>query len=289
MNELSPEARRILGLARRGDELKDADRARLDHRVARRLALAAGVTGTALGTAKVATGTAILSTMLGKGLITGTLVVAAVAGGWKATEHYVSQERAVPGVAVSVVPTSNLTPKQPNMTGQLVAQPIETEQLVAQPMLRLDEAVVTAPAAPRRDDGAVTASSVPRDVAATNQPQKIRSRADTKVQSGADDAEPASDGPTDPLLAEVAALREAQKAMSAGQPEQTLGLITEQDKRFAGGALAQERAAAKIFALCNLGRVAEARVGAAAFDRRWPRSPLISRVRRACGSDAIER
>jgi hypothetical protein len=88
--------------------------------------------------------------------------------------------------------------------------------------------------------------------------------------------EPPSD--VDPLQAETAALRRAQRAIRSGDPERALALIREQDATYRGGALAQERAAARIFALCDLGRTEEARAEIRRFGRQWPRSPLLSRV-----------
>ncbi len=88
--------------------------------------------------------------------------------------------------------------------------------------------------------------------------------------------EPPSD--VDPLRAETTALRSAQRAIRSGDPEQALALIREQDVTYRGGALAQERAAARIFALCDLGRTEEARAEIRRFGRQWPRSPLLGRI-----------
>jgi outer membrane protein assembly factor BamD (BamD/ComL family) len=88
--------------------------------------------------------------------------------------------------------------------------------------------------------------------------------------------EPPSD--VDPLQAETAALRSAQRAIRSGDPERALALIREQDATYRRGALAQERAAARIFALCDLGRTEEARTETRRFARQWPRSPLLSRI-----------
>jgi hypothetical protein len=86
----------------------------------------------------------------------------------------------------------------------------------------------------------------------------------------------------DPLRAETDALRTAQQALRGGQPRLALDLLDAQDRRFADGALEQERLAARVLALCQSGLVAEARAQAARFEQRWPRSPLKSRVRAAC-------
>src|SRR5262249_45727507 len=60
------------------------------------------------------------------------------------------------------------------------------------------------------------------------------------------------------LGAEARALRQAQEALDAGRAAVALALLDEQRVTFARGVLADERAAARIFALCALGRRDEA-------------------------------
>jgi len=86
----------------------------------------------------------------------------------------------------------------------------------------------------------------------------------------------------DGLRAETEALRSAQEALREKQPEQALRLLDEQDRRFRLGLLPQERSAARVLALCQAGRVDEARAQAGRFEGQWPRSPLLVRVRSAC-------
>jgi hypothetical protein len=86
----------------------------------------------------------------------------------------------------------------------------------------------------------------------------------------------------DGLRAETEALRLAQQALRDQVPAQALRLLDEQDLRFRDGLLQQERTAARILALCQLGRVEEARAQALRFERLWPRSALLGRVRSAC-------
>jgi hypothetical protein len=93
---------------------------------------------------------------------------------------------------------------------------------------------------------------------------------------------PSAGAPDDGLRAETEALRLAQQALRDKMPEQALRLLDEQDLRFPDGLLRQERSAARILALCQLGRVEEARAQALRFERLWPRSALLGRVRSAC-------
>lgn len=85
--------------------------------------------------------------------------------------------------------------------------------------------------------------------------------------------------------AEVAALRRAQAEL-ASAPADALARIVEHTKTYPSSSLAAERDAARATALCNLGRVDEARAAVAAFEERRPGSPLLPRIRRIC-SDSI--
>jgi hypothetical protein len=86
----------------------------------------------------------------------------------------------------------------------------------------------------------------------------------------------------DVLRAETEALRSAQQALRDGAPERALRLLDEQDRRFRDGLLQQERAAARVLALCQAGMVREARAHAIRFERLWPKSALLGRIRAAC-------
>jgi outer membrane protein assembly factor BamD (BamD/ComL family) len=82
---------------------------------------------------------------------------------------------------------------------------------------------------------------------------------------------------------EVGLLDEAGLALREGRAAQALALFDEHASRFPNGVLAEERAAGRVFSLCKLGRVGEARREADTFLRDRPRSPLTERVRASCG------
>jgi hypothetical protein len=92
----------------------------------------------------------------------------------------------------------------------------------------------------------------------------------------------AAAAPEDRLRAETEALRLAQRALRDQMPQQALRLLDDQDRRFGEGLMHQERTAARILALCQAGRVDEARAQALRFEKAWPRSVLLARVRSAC-------
>jgi len=86
----------------------------------------------------------------------------------------------------------------------------------------------------------------------------------------------------DDLDAEARLLSQARSAMRAGNPGQALALLDQGQARFHAGALHEESAATRVFALCQLGRSADARAASTSFVRRFPTSPLSTRVRDAC-------
>lgn len=87
------------------------------------------------------------------------------------------------------------------------------------------------------------------------------------------------------LAQEVAILSRASAELHAGRPAAALAALDEHQRKFPGGVLAQERAAARIQALCALGRTGEARAAIARLARTSPTSPHLARARKACGLD----
>ena len=91
----------------------------------------------------------------------------------------------------------------------------------------------------------------------------------------------------DTLRAESELLGEAHRAMNSGANEQALAILTTYRERFPHGVLSEERDAQRVLALCRLGRRDEAHAAAAGFLRAHPRSPLVSRVERACSPTPV--
>jgi len=86
----------------------------------------------------------------------------------------------------------------------------------------------------------------------------------------------------DRLLEETQALAEIQDALSRKDPNLAWSLLQEQERRFPSGQLGEERAAAKVMALCAAGRYLEAEQVRANFVASYPNSPLTKRVNRGC-------
>ncbi|MBN1605468.1 MAG: hypothetical protein JW940_02490 [Polyangiaceae bacterium] len=89
--------------------------------------------------------------------------------------------------------------------------------------------------------------------------------------------------PTDSLPQEVSILSRASSALHSGRPAAALTALAEHQRKFPRGALAEERTAARIQALCALGRTTEAQAELARLARVSPNSPLEAHARKACG------
>jgi hypothetical protein len=73
-------------------------------------------------------------------------------------------------------------------------------------------------------------------------------------------------------------------ALQGGRPDVALSLLDHEGKGLDAGPLAEEAQGARVSALCQLGRVAEARAATGRFLATWPTSPLASRLREGCAA-----
>jgi len=85
------------------------------------------------------------------------------------------------------------------------------------------------------------------------------------------------------LAAERAPLETARTALARGQAAAALAALTEHERLFPAGRLAEERDALRVQALVRVERFAEARERATAFRRRFPSSFLLPAVDAAVG------
>ncbi len=303
MKGLSQESRRLIDAARAGDEPSASDRRRVRTALARKIAVgaaagvaaatashaaagglaagtgggvgAAGVAGAATagvgvaasagagGSASVAMGA--LGTGLGaKLLVTVALVGAVGAGTVGYTRHQAAIERATANttvVARSGAPAARAATVSPRVAG-----PVAT---LASPAL---EPAYSAPQAPSL---APPLAVVPSKAPAT----------DSLASPPPASAPKAAAASASTLDAEVALLQEVNGALHDEDGARALQLLGDHARRFPSGALVEETQAARVFALCEVGRVAEARDVAGRFLREHPRSPLAPRVSRACDAE----
>jgi hypothetical protein len=86
------------------------------------------------------------------------------------------------------------------------------------------------------------------------------------------------------LQAETRLVRTGIAALRAGDASRALASFDEHARLFPAGALAEERAAERVDALCALGRTSDAWFAASAFLRDHPSSPYGARMRSGCAA-----
>lgn len=287
MSELGPEAQEILRNARNGDDPLPGDRTRIH--AALMAAIAAGAVTTIASTAsasasasavgtdlalKASVGTAkpVVTSLFGSLVAKGVLVAflgAAGTGAWLAWPNANSTVKPAAPLATDK-PTALLPTAKEQAPPERVADVSEEKPTNTPPQ----DSTLVSPANPLPGRGAASPPKIANDKAP-----------DEKAVNEKEPTEKAQEAPADSLLAETQRLREAHGALREGDPEKALALLSEQAAETEGQKLREERAAARVFALCKLGRVQEANTEAAAFVAQNPRSPLADRVRKACPSN----
>lgn len=252
MNELSSQARQLIALARRGDDPSFADQKRVDQALAKSIGLGASGATTAVGFGKMV-------------VITAIGVTAALALGQSPPAPVGVRSALTHPTQWQEPPRSHVNqPQESSTDNNAVLVPNNT---VAESEKGQGSLHARSPSQSR--DFSMNTAQKRAPVASFQD----LSEAGLRAKSG-----------IDPLLAETAALRDAQRAMRSGDPARAIALVDKQDRQYPTGSLRQERAAARIFALCALGQVAQARTQARAFEQHWPRSPMLTRVQTSCGA-----
>lgn len=279
MSKLSRETEALLERGRAGTPLTPAHRARL------RGAILAKATGAAV----VATaGSASAWTSLGAKIVGAAVLVATAGGAGAAVEWRISTRGSTPSatlVAKSLATDQAALPSPKASMEPLAAIPNPAElptassntasasatipALPATSFLIKAPASITVPAATRRGTLSPVAAAIAPSAVPTS------------------DALPAS-APTAMLAREVRLLRDADLAVKGGDPERALTLLDEHAAAFPRSDLEPERSAERVFALCRVGRVEEARVAASAFLSAHPAGPLAERVKGACPGGSRE-
>jgi hypothetical protein len=96
------------------------------------------------------------------------------------------------------------------------------------------------------------------------------------------DAPPRRQPMSDDLAVELDLLREVHAALRARQADRALVLLDRYDRTVRAGPLDEEAEAARVSALCQLGRQTDARGALARFAARWPGSVLATRLQSGC-------
>ena len=276
MSELGPDARSIVEAARAGERPTDADRARMRRTLMR--AIAAG-------------GAAAAATSVGAGAAANT-AAAKGAGAAAAATIAASGTASVAGKVIAILAIAGGVSAGVASLAAREGAPVETRApaMTAPISAPLGPSIPPPPRELRAGPGDPSAEqdTAPDQEAELPAPSRAPSSAGPRAQPRASStsASAAPGAPEDPLDVETRGLGEAHAALQAGDAERALSLLEQQSAAHAQGELRQERAAARVVALCKLGR-AEARAAAESFLRENPRSPLTDRVRAACPPSSI--
>jgi hypothetical protein len=246
MTGLGPESNALLRAARDGDEPTLADRDRVRAAIELRLALGAGA-GLGAATAAKSAAAAAPTGLLAKAMVTAGIVC-----------------------AVGVI------------TGRVVRAPPRT----AAPTMSVAMPMAAAPLeAPTPGTDALNgAQGVPAPAPSiSGERTAVLSSTRALLIPNAVAASSTRGAPVGDVAAEVRLLDQAHTAMREGDAERALGLLEDHARRYPKGSLGEERDAARIAALCSLGRAAEAREATDGFLRAAPQSPQAGRIRASCG------
>ncbi|WP_437633958.1 hypothetical protein [Sorangium sp. So ce854] len=257
MSQLGPLSRSIIEAARNGDRSTAADRARVRAKLRRSLAL--GAAATAGGAAKAGLAMVPAKAVLPWG-IAALLAPAAVVAALHATQ---GEPEAAPRAskAAAVVAERARAAAAPRPAASDDSAPPGSPREPAPPIEPAEEGKRLDPPRAARERPA-TPTRAPRSAPLRGPEAPLEAPAE------------------DPLVAETRRLREVHEALRRGDAERALSLLDAPD---AGGQeLREERTAARVLALCKLGKGAEGRAAMLDFLRSSPGSPYSDRVRAAC-------
>jgi hypothetical protein len=277
MSNLGPDARKLLARGRAGEPLSPERNARLKRAV---LAQVAGAT--------VLTASATASAW---GLALKGLVAVAVVGGVGFGIHALATgastgEAKAPVAALSaaaLASSASASSRVASVAPDTVASALPISESLASPRGSSSASGLNRPSLPDGQRPEPTADTVetPLVPSPSNTSAEVAPPPTASAPSAAPSAV-ASAAPPPSLDEEAAFLREADGALRSGNAARTLALLDEATRRFPRGSLGPERAAERIFALCALGRVADAQRESAVFLKSHA-GPLGKRVAASCG------
>ncbi len=126
------------------------------------------------------------------------------------------------------------------------------------------------------------ARETPRDLAPTPAPTTSKPRRKPATEDEAPTNEPRPAAVDTTLAAELELMRSARAALRRDDPEAALRHLSRHASTFPGGQLLEDREALRVQALCDAGRVDDARKAAQAFANAHPASLHVGRVKTIC-------
>jgi hypothetical protein len=290
MNDMKEDAQGLFDIARSAHEPTSREHERVLRGVLARGAIAAGVTGASVGSAAAKGLLATSRVAVTLKILAGFAILGATGAG----AYRVLTAQRAPSAVHAALPSPG---KQDN--GQKLVRALESQTAVqVAPAPEQSPNAPPKPPAPS-SPGAGVVERTGHEVAEILAPPNERAVAPSPVASppaapalaatrsfptsappGATTSEPAG---TVTLTREARALADVQRALREGRSTEALAMLAAQNREFAGGALGQEREAARIMALCAVGRVAEGRPAAERFLTANPSSPVATHIRSSCG------
>jgi hypothetical protein len=178
--------------------------------------------------------------------------------------------------APKITSTSNaaVAPKAASISNATSTSNVPAAPIVADPLPPSGNA----PQRPRSLPGGATPAPLPSQAGERGQPADAQAGLAAMPKPG-EGARPSSQASA--LDEEVRELSEVQRALREGDAARALRRL-DAGGATSGGALRDERRAARFLALCRLGRGAEANEEAARLLAASPSSPVASRVRKGC-------
>ena len=269
MKPLNQDARTLVDSAR-VDAPSEAYREGMRQRLAMSLGGVMAASTVAVTTKAAVTQTGLVKTTgVALWVKAGTIIVgiALLAGGAAMSWPDSGAQVAVPAQQSEKAAQPYSTPKAPEALPAPIASPPNAAPGKEQNAAPAKEQNGSAPASPAR----------PRQTSAL--PPRVMGKAATVAPTKANNTVANN---ANALNQELMFLSRAQASLSAGDAARALALLDEHATTYPNGALREERMAARVFALCALGKQEEARAEAQQFVSMAPRSPLAARVRGAC-------
>lgn len=272
MSEIDPDLQKLIDAAADGDNPTPADRARI--RLALMATVATGAATAAAGTSDLAsagatkagttavatakgtavaktTSTVVLGNVVAKGIVVAVVISGATAGIVRVWPENQSSRPPEQTALPMTIPSGGARTSEPMVMPPANSAAVETDIPLPELSAKTTPSVAPVHSWPRRTSTSAPSASAKRESA-------------------------------DGLLLETQRLRNAHQALQGGDPKRALELLSDRRAENEGQELREERTAARVLALCKLGRIDEANGEVARYLAENPQSPLASRVRKAC-------
>ena len=298
MSDLHPSARALIEAAKRGEASFPPEAGARVHRSVLRRAAAFGAALATTSTVSAASKAGALVATL-----TGPLAIPGVVGAVAGVAFLVLKAGALPPEPQALMATAHPAPSHvavvfaPVAPAPVVAAPLEIPSAIAAeppplapvvatplPAFTTSRRQVTPVAAPIVGPTAAAIESPAPPLAGVAAPAPGVAPAVTPTVATASASRVGPTTAAADLAGDLDRLRRVHEALRAGRAEAALMLLDREGQGLEAGPLAEEAQGARVSALCQLGRVADARAATVRFLAAWPASPLAMRLRGGCAA-----